>query len=183
MVKKLLGTAITDENGVATFTYTGTGAGKMNIVAESGGFVSETFVVLDTLFYDGMITGNDNNSSWSKTSCTFQVTDNGTVFTPSANWGNASLPNGAYYSNIPLRIEFEVVSYQDVPRLYLGRGVFAPLNATGKYVIEIYSDKITVTRDGGTPTTLSAISNTTIGFSAPNTDVRLTVKDFKIYPI
>ena len=62
MARKLIGTGVTDENGEATITYTGTGAGKLNIVAESGTFVSETLSVMDTLLYD---TGTDpNHNIW-----------------------------------------------------------------------------------------------------------------------
>lgn len=52
MARKLIGTAVTDENGEATITYTGTGAGKLNIVAESGTFLSETYEVVDAIYYD-----------------------------------------------------------------------------------------------------------------------------------
>ena len=47
MARRLLGTAVTDENGEATFEYVGEGAGELHIVAESGTFSSNVIVVDD----------------------------------------------------------------------------------------------------------------------------------------
>ena len=53
MAKTLIGTATTDANGVATITYTATGAGDVTIQAESGNLSSETHKVQDIYFYRG----------------------------------------------------------------------------------------------------------------------------------
>lgn len=53
MAKILIGTATTDANGVATITYTATGAGDVTIQAESGNLSSETHKVQDIYFYRG----------------------------------------------------------------------------------------------------------------------------------
>ena len=53
MTKTLIGTATTDANGVATITYTATGAGDVTIQAESGNLSSETHKVQDIYFYRG----------------------------------------------------------------------------------------------------------------------------------
>ena len=53
MRKTLIGTATTDANGVATITYTATGAGDVTIQAESGNLSSETHKVQDIYFYRG----------------------------------------------------------------------------------------------------------------------------------
>ena len=53
MAKILIGTATTDANGVATITYTSTGAGDVTIQAESGNLSSETHKVQDIYFYRG----------------------------------------------------------------------------------------------------------------------------------
>lgn len=53
MAKTLIGTATTDANGVATITYTATGAGDITIQAESesnGSLVTETYSVEDCLY-------------------------------------------------------------------------------------------------------------------------------------
>lgn len=52
MARRLLGTAVTDENGEATIEYTGTGAGELHIVAESGTFSSNVITIDD---YDPII--------------------------------------------------------------------------------------------------------------------------------
>lgn len=52
MARKLIGTAVTDENGEATITYTGTGAGQVNIVAESGAFLTKIYEVEDCYWWE-----------------------------------------------------------------------------------------------------------------------------------
>ena len=42
MARRLIGTGTTDSNGKVSVTYTGTGAGKLQIVEESGSLLSET---------------------------------------------------------------------------------------------------------------------------------------------
>ena len=55
-----LGTAQTDSNGVATKTYTSTGAGDVSLKAEAdnGMLVSKTFSIRDGIFYDVSSSGN-----------------------------------------------------------------------------------------------------------------------------
>ena len=72
-----LGYGVTDENGKAkleydttgtpiTHSYTGTGAGEIDIVAsldstiDDSSLVSETYSIIDGIFYDGGTTGNTN---------------------------------------------------------------------------------------------------------------------------
>ena len=121
MAKELLGTAVTDENGIATFTYTGQGRGKMNIVAESGELVSETYDVLDCQFLDVATTGKKNENYYSNTgNVSIQVTDTGAVF--SSNNSNTAnlLPNiGNTPSSIadvrdfeaPFCVEIDIVEF------------------------------------------------------------------------
>ena len=58
MAKRLIGTATTDNNGVATLTYTGTGAGEVDLTAcyedeDTGSRIqSEIYEVLDCKWYD-----------------------------------------------------------------------------------------------------------------------------------
>lgn len=54
MVKVLLGTATTDENGNATFEYFAQGLGKIDFIAECNGIESNTVTVNDapTLYSD-----------------------------------------------------------------------------------------------------------------------------------
>ena len=97
MVYKYLGWGITNENGVAkldhdaqgqeiSHSYTGSGAGEIDVVASldnpvvEGSIVSETFSVWDTLFHDEM-TPYDS-SKWSSTITPVQETD-GVIITES----------------------------------------------------------------------------------------------------
>lgn len=62
MAKRLIGTGTTDNNGTATIQYTGTGAGKIDIVAEytDGESIiqSEIYEVLDTIAYETELTSS-----------------------------------------------------------------------------------------------------------------------------
>lgn len=64
MARRLIGTAVTDSNGEATITYTGTGAGKLNVVAESGTFVSQPSTVIDATVLDRATSSDKNNNMW-----------------------------------------------------------------------------------------------------------------------
>lgn len=79
MARKLIGTGVTDANGEATITYTGTGAGKLNIVAESGTFVSETSTIMDYINYDNGIDG-DSSDIWTGATSSLTRTATGSVF-------------------------------------------------------------------------------------------------------
>ncbi len=76
---RYLGYGVTDENGIAkldhdpqgnpiTHSYTGTGAGKVDIVAslddeiDDSSLVSETYSIMDCLFYDSG--ANDSTATW-----------------------------------------------------------------------------------------------------------------------
>lgn len=61
MSRQLVATLTTDSNGEATFTYTGTGIGKIGFDAKYGSFQSETYDVLDCTVYDGMETETYKN--------------------------------------------------------------------------------------------------------------------------
>ena len=56
-----LGTAQTDSNGVATKTYTSTGAGDISLTASDGTLVSETYEVEDCILYDPL---TSNSGKW-----------------------------------------------------------------------------------------------------------------------
>lgn len=47
MSRKFIGSAKTNEQGIATITYTGTGAGKVNLFATCGDLVSNTITIMD----------------------------------------------------------------------------------------------------------------------------------------
>ena len=60
-----MGSATTNSSGVGTLTYTGTGKGKLRIVAVSDGVESAEYDLYDCKFYDR---GTSNSSTWTSTS-------------------------------------------------------------------------------------------------------------------
>lgn len=67
MARRLLGTGTTNSSGVATLSYTGSGLGKIQVVATSGELESDRFEMWDVLKYDFGTYGNHNDSIWSNT--------------------------------------------------------------------------------------------------------------------
>lgn len=69
MARRLIGTGITNNQGIAIMNtdpqgnpitgYTGTGAGKIQIIAESGQLTSEQYTITDCTFYDTCTTNHD----------------------------------------------------------------------------------------------------------------------------
>ena len=118
MARRLIGTAVTDANGEATITYTGTGAGQLNVVAESGTFVSETYSIHDCLFADRGDGTLNSNWGWYNTTGSASITSNGISI---SNTGSvfgvfyADDPNktGRYDWETPHCVEFDVVSSTD----------------------------------------------------------------------
>jgi len=70
-----MGTAQTDSNGVATKTYTSTGAGDVSLKAEAdnGMLVSETYSIEDVPYYDGATSDKSSNYATRLASVTHNV--------------------------------------------------------------------------------------------------------------
>ena len=64
MARRLIGTGTTDSNGRVTIEYTGTGAGRVQVTAETtdGSLSSETYSRYDVLFKD--IVTEDDYTAW-----------------------------------------------------------------------------------------------------------------------
>jgi hypothetical protein len=133
-----LGYGVTDSNGKAkleydaqgnplTHSYTGTGAGEVDIVASldseitDGSLVSETYSVLDCSYFDSGTTGTVY-SGWVNKNATLssQGGTDGTLFSNSGSsfgtfYANKNGTSGSSWSDLydysaPLKIEFDVVS-------------------------------------------------------------------------
>ena len=76
-----LGTATTDSNGVATKSYTSTGAGDVSFTASVGSLVSEIYAIQDCLLYDA--------AGFSKTT----TTSTDTSYNSNYDYGLASINN------------------------------------------------------------------------------------------
>ena len=122
MARRLIGTGTTDSNGRVTIEYTGTGAGRVQVTAETtdGSLSSETYEILDAIFLDWAVTG-DKNDNWINYSnrLTVETDDTGTLLT-----GYAS-SNGYYFANgdnpfifSDYTCEFDVVEIAGSSRWY-----------------------------------------------------------------
>lgn len=76
MAKRLIGTATTDAQGVATVSYVGEGAGVLNIQAEldDGSLQSEIYEIIDAMFSD--LGTSDKSSSYTLSNVVYAQTDN-----------------------------------------------------------------------------------------------------------
>lgn len=61
-MRRLIGTGTTDSNGQVTVTYTGSGAGKVQLMAECGDIQSEPYTLYDVSFKD--IGTEDDYTAW-----------------------------------------------------------------------------------------------------------------------
>ncbi|WP_407376638.1 hypothetical protein [Methanobrevibacter sp.] len=169
MAKRKIATAITNSNGIATVEYEGQGVGKLDLHGEVEGiFQSETYSILDTLFFDDC-TDNSKASSYYRynNSVSEPSFDETGMFVERTSNGNGYLfigqSNGTDnpYS-LNFAIEFDVVSVTGDVRSGLGNGtwdVVRNMSANDHYKIEYYPNKQVITKNGGTPTE-SAKTNT-----------------------
>lgn len=116
MAKELLGTAVTDENGIATFTYTGQGRGKMNIVAESGELVSETYTIDDCSYLDTF--SSDTKNKYYYENGSVNISDGALTFTGNSdnaylNLSNANMPNISNYQGRTVYFKADVLNLPD----------------------------------------------------------------------
>ena len=124
-----LGYGTTDENGLAkldhdangdaiSHSYTGTGAGEVDVVASldstisSGSIVSNTYEVDDTAFYDFAVTGNKNDN-WLNygNRATITTDENGTTITGTTSSNCYYLFNNGSYMYTTWVLDVDIVSY------------------------------------------------------------------------
>lgn len=81
-----MGSATTDDNGVASYTYTGHGSGEMDFIAstsnpfDESSLVSETYEVLDCIYYDAVTSDTTSNYYINTNNATISY-DDGIVLT------------------------------------------------------------------------------------------------------
>ena len=213
---RYLGYGVTNEDGIAkldhdaqgnqlSHSYTGTGAGKVDIVAslddeiDDSSLVSETYELYDTLFYDGGVTGNSNLSQWIyPSSISASVGSDGTTITSSssstqyftANTGSTGDSNDFY---APFCFEFDIVSTNgDVGLIVWASGQnanksFASFNLTSNnhIRIEVHETQVRYFCDGVelTPLSITTTLPLRLGFTLYNSSSVIKFKNVKIYPI
>ena len=80
MARRQIGTGTTDSTGKITVSYTGTGAGKLQLVAVQGNLVSETFTLYDCIYYHNGVT-NPFENSYVANNCTVTLDSTGATIT------------------------------------------------------------------------------------------------------
>lgn len=214
MAYRYLGYGITNDKGIAklefdengdplTHSYTGTGAGEIDIVASlddstkisEGSLQSKTYSVLDGYWYDDGIS-NPKKVNWytPSTNFTVQIDSDGTLLTSTSTsplhyWAN----NYTQISIGAFAIEFDLVSYNtnnesgirlngtNSHSIYFGE-VNCPQNCHFKLIVD--GTKIKYQIDNGVIVDFVTTTNTDfyVGFRfATATDMKY--KNFKIYPI
>ena len=104
-MRRLIGTGTTDSNGQVTVTYTGSGAGKLDVIAECGDLQSETYTLYDVLFKD---IGTDTEyTDWTSLINMDIARTTESVLTPTdpTTSGAAYLTISSY--TVPFNIEFD----------------------------------------------------------------------------
>lgn len=196
MVLRLIGTATTDNNGVAVLSngYTGTGAGMVDFVAsaeiDGGSVVSEPYSVWDCIYYeDGTklstwkYNTNQITASQSNGETTFSTTD---TSDRTANINDPSTFTAPYV------VEFKVVSLtgsggiinwasgQNGNRSFFALGITTGSSVkmeVSETVIKFYVDGQYVSGQDRTVTATNPY--TSVGLSINNGSV--TFKDYKVY--
>ena len=215
-----IGYGITDENGIAkleydaqgnplTHSYTGTGAGKVDIVASldntitESSLVSEPYELIDA---EWIYAGTDNTqaSSWYNYNSLIAISydDNGTTATTDGattrylyyNDSTVTTEKVGNFYAIPKNymIEFDVTDITGSVSVYALDSSNTPkskdLSETGHYKVIFNGEKLIVYKDGveitdpSHPLTLSGnYIQFRFGFNA--TDESITFRDFIVYPI
>ena len=184
----------TNSNGIATYTYSGTGIGKVKIYAKVGTFQSETYEVIDGNFYDTCITGSSSTWVQNGTDGSNTLTDNGRVIEGDSTgvamfFAQKVGQTGMYCWNDPLTIEFDAIAVTGEVRLQIySSSTLVGWNydfiQTGHYKVVYDGTNITRYLDGvqqGSPVART-LTNSRIGFIAESGE-SVTFKNFVIYPI
>ena len=199
MAYRLLGSGTTDSNGRATHTYTGVGAGELDVVASldnpivSGSVQSEPYSIWDTLFFDDGVT-SPKTANWNnyQSRLTVTVDETGTTLLRDASSGTGYYLTPSAYAT-PFVMEFEMVSISNKTNCGIDFAVNGnDNNKTFNALVINSGDAIKLTYDGttikvyrngsSTPNeiALSVSGNIDIGFVV-GVNESIKFKDLKIY--
>lgn len=206
---RYIGYGTTNSNGVAHLDhdpqgnpingYTGTGAGKIDVLASTdnpiteGSIVSETYSVIDCLFYDKALDGTgQHNDDWQNVQNRLKITrgsDGTTLESLGEQWAQWYVKNINSSFDVPFAVEFKVLDYADTPAIRFNDGTkTTPQNVTdGDWKIEFFNDDIKVYKNNQqVQSTLGVLIGATSlkvfwELSHPTDMVKFS--DFVIYPI
>jgi len=141
-----LGYGVTDSNGVARLdhnasgtsidhSYTGTGAGEIDVVASldstigSGSVVSQPYEVIDAIWYDEAVDGHENSDLWINSNLSKTASSDGTLITNDTgtrffglnkNGTTASSENDLYdWTGNSFAVECDILSFSGTVRLQI----------------------------------------------------------------
>ena len=180
-----VGTASTGDSGVASYTYSGTGAGATEFQFKYGSILSEIFVVIDGTFFD---MGTSENTKWNG-ALQRSYSSDGTTLTATGNWQVLYAGNPSITFLNPVTVEFDITALTDTPSIrfyHNSTGISHTLSQTGHYKFVIGADSVKVYRDGvEIQNWLSALvgQNFTLAWQFSDTTDGLTFKNFVVYPI
>ena len=206
MVLRLLGTAVTDANGLAVLPdgYTGTGAGEIEVVAKTEIddriLQSETYTVWDCTFYDDGVSTPHNTNYVNQNNIVVEYLSTGTkvysTSTSGSRYYRTSISSNTDWRDsstdyqIELDFEFERESGSASNVGFGGNGVdlhtlFGSAVLTGSGHLKIITDGDTANfylDDWTTPVQKTMSSNNGLYFFIYK-NASITFKDLKIYPI
>ena len=211
---RYLGYGITNEQGIATLdhdaqgnpithSYTGTGAGKVDIVASlddsshisESSIQSETYELMDAMYYDPALSGNHNDSIWYKPTATLTRGDDGSVVHPTSAWGGIQLGSTSQAIFIPVEtvIEFDLIDFSPSFIIQMRSGVqqsgnwvyCEPVKYTGHQRWEIHSNTQKIMVDGVVKQNMTQNLGESYRFSflSQNTTDTCKFANLKIYPL
>lgn len=185
MGKRLITTGTTDSNGQVKITYTGKGAGKLQLTAESGTLQSETYVLTDALFIsNGDLNCSSNGQVTIETDgYTLSPIDTSTyafVYYSTSSAGSTKwIRFDKGYS-----IEFEVLSYTGTNIFRLdgntSETIFT-IGSTGKYRIEYLGTSTKVYLNDTLLTTVTTVEETKNPRFRINANSTLKIKNWLHY--
>lgn len=125
MAKRYLGYGYTNAQGVAkleydaegnelTHSYTGIGAGKIDIVAESGGLQSETYEIMDAIVLDRATSSDYTNLFTSMTGITRNATDSTAYLDRSSSSSASNKQTASYALNGGLGVQITLTSIDHI---------------------------------------------------------------------
>jgi len=189
------GTDTTDSNGEITISYTGTAAGKIDVVVSYGSLLQETYELIDAMFYDKAVEGA-KNSNWIAYRVTATTDSNGTVLTRGSGTGSykcyvADSTSGEEFTG-SYNIEFDIVSAQSGNcRILIDDGTnnaeftltssYAPIGSHVRLEITPTEQKLIVNDEEKTSTSITYTGNQSIRFYIPYSNSTIGYKDFKVY--
>lgn len=195
-MRKLIGTGTTDSNGQVTVTYTGSGAGKVQLMAECGTIQSEIYALYDVLFKD--IGTEDDYTEWTylnNLTLTRSSTETSITQINSSSMGTQylTLPiNDNFCIEVDISLTDNSVSSYSIFSFRQGTSSKGniPYNSLGLTAnmynhvkLTVSGTTVDITVDGTSKNPITLTDTINRFYMGTNYDVTVKYKNFIIYPI